>query len=111
MANLKRGQPFYYFVSQKSFDTALARKLSSVYEREEGRGTWEQGSSFAVSLVSSHSRVCVCRSRMAHLEHVYLVGLFRVALVVITSALFTGKLIFHSYQCCSSNLLNLLKSA
>ena len=81
----------------------------------EGRGTWEQGSSFAVSLVSSHSRVCVCVcvcwSIMAHSERVYPVGLFRVALVVITSALFTGKLIFHSYQRCSSDLLNLLKSA
>ena len=38
MANLKRGQPFYYFVSQKSFDTALARNLSSVYEREDSKG-------------------------------------------------------------------------
>ena len=55
--------------------------------------------------------VCVCWSRMAHSERVYPVGLFRVALVVITSALFTGKLIFHSYQRCSSDLLNLLKSA
>lgn len=46
---------------------------------------------------------------MAHSERVYPVGLFRVALVVITSALFTGKLIFHFYQCCSSDLLTLLK--
>ena len=45
---------------------------------------------------------------MANSERVYPVGLFRVALVVITSALFTGKLIFHSYQRCSSDLLNLL---
>lgn len=112
MANLKRGQPFNYFVSQKSFDTALARNLSSVYESEDSKGE-ERGNKVQVLLYHwyHHTHVCVCRSRMAHSERVYPVGLFRVALVVITSALFTVKLIFHSYQRCSSDLLNLLKSA
>lgn len=61
MANLKRGQPFNYFVSQKSFDTALARNLSSVYEREDSKGE-ELGNKVQVLLYHwyHHTHVCVC---------------------------------------------------
>ena len=74
MANLKRGQPFFYFVSQKSFDTALARNFSSVYEHEDSKGE-ELGNKVQVLLyigIITLTCVCVCVGAEWRIQNVFI---------------------------------------